>query len=87
MLLIPNQIICSRIGISSWFGISTAGINTRVIRATPRYTPWAGQLITKGILNKTTGPRGRPCRQAARGSDSKESTLKDGGKKRQINSF
>ncbi len=45
MLLVPNQIICSQIGISSWFGISPAGINTRVMRAPP--VCW--RLVKRGI--------------------------------------
>ncbi len=35
IVLIPNQKICSADGISDWFGISNADINTRVIRAPP----------------------------------------------------
>ncbi len=37
MLLIPNQIICFGVHISFSFEISTAGVNTRVIRAPPVY--------------------------------------------------
>ncbi len=46
LVLIPNQKICSAVLISGWFGISTAGINTRVIRAAP---VWEIEALKVGL--------------------------------------
>jgi hypothetical protein len=45
LALIPNEKIWSSVHISSSFGISTVGINTRVIRAAPAYEFESGMAI------------------------------------------